>query len=99
MKIKNIGTKVINIGQCLLLPDQECVPNAADGFDESNEVLKLFEHMGLIQIIHDQKRGIKEAEEPSEETEGPAVENEGEEKPKRGRRKSKEQAEAPAAEE
>lgn len=92
MKIKNIGTKVINIGQCLLLPDQECTPNAADGFDESNEVLKLFEQMGLIHIIHDQKRGIKE-------TEGPAVENEGEEKPKRGRRKSKEQAEAPAAEE
>ena len=55
--------------------------------------------MGLIHIIHDQKRGIKETEETSEETEGPAVENEGEEKPKRGRRKSKEQAEAPAAEE
>ena len=89
MKIKNIGTKVINIGQCLLLPDQECTPNPADGFDESNEVLKLFEQMGLIQIIHEQKRGSKE----------PAAENEGEEKPKRGGRKPKAPVEEPAAEE
>lgn len=91
MKIKNIGSKVINIGQCLLQPDQECTPKPADGFDESNEVLKLFEKMGLIQIIHDQKRG--------KETEEPAVENEGEEKPKRGGRRTKVQTEEPAAEE
>ena len=91
MKIKNIGSKVINIGQCLLQPDQECTPKPADGFDESNEVLKLFEKMGLIQIIHDQKQG--------NETEESVVENEGEYKPKRGGRRTKVQAEDPAAEE